>query len=142
MTYIWESIMNKEVLEACLEGVLEDLLKHKNVLEQAAKAIMSAKNIIITAGAGMGVDSGLPDFRGDKGFWKAYPPLNGIPFCEMANPEKFEENVRLAWGFYGHRLNLYRETVPHVGFSILQKWVKNRPYFIDIIRANLWLNFQ
>ena len=26
-------------------------------------------------GAGMGVDSGLPDFRGDQGFWKAYPGL-------------------------------------------------------------------
>ena len=26
------------------------------------------KNIIITAGAGMGVDSGLPDFQGTKGF--------------------------------------------------------------------------
>ena len=28
----------------------------------------------ITAGAGMGVDSGLPDFRGPEGFWRAYPP--------------------------------------------------------------------
>jgi NAD-dependent SIR2 family protein deacetylase len=104
--------------------------KQMNVLQQAAEEISSAKNIIITAGAGMGVDSGLPDFRGDNGFWRAYPPLQGIPFVEMANPQKFEENVRLAWGFYGHRLDLYRETVPHNGFSILQKWVKNRPFFI------------
>ena len=27
-----------------------------------------ADAVIIAAGAGMGVDSGLPDFRGDKGF--------------------------------------------------------------------------
>ena len=112
--------------------ILEDprIIENIDVLERAARAITSAKKIIITAGAGMGVDSGLPDFRGDKGFWKAYPPLRGIPFQEMANPEKFEENVHLAWGFYGHRLNLYRETVPHSGFSVLQKWVQNRPYFI------------
>ena len=64
-----------------------------NVLQQAAEVISSAQNIIITAGAGMGVDSGLPDFRGDNGFWRAYPPLQGIPFVEMANPQKFEENV-------------------------------------------------
>ena len=101
-----------------------------NVLQQAAEAILSAKNIIITAGAGMGVDSGLPDFRGNQGFWRAYPPLNGIPFEVMANPKKFEDNVRLAWGFYGHRLELYRKTVPHKGFSILQKWVQNKPFFI------------
>lgn len=23
----------------------------------------------------MGVDSGLPDFRGTEGFWRAYPPM-------------------------------------------------------------------
>ena len=40
-----------------------------NVLQQASrKQFFSAQNIIITAGAGMGVDSGLPDFRGNKGF--------------------------------------------------------------------------
>ena len=26
----------------------------------------------------MGVDSGLPDFRGDRGFWKAYPPFERL----------------------------------------------------------------
>jgi len=65
------------------------------------------------AGAGMGVDSGLPDFRGDEGFWKAYPPMAklGIRFSSMANPRWFESDPELAWGFYGHRLNLYRATV-------------------------------
>jgi NAD-dependent SIR2 family protein deacetylase len=42
-------------------------------LERAAELIRLADAIFITAGAGMGVDSGLPDFRGDQGFWKAFP---------------------------------------------------------------------
>src|SRR6266545_4677154 len=29
--------------------------------------------LVVTAGAGMGVDSGLPDLRGDRGSWTAYP---------------------------------------------------------------------
>jgi NAD-dependent SIR2 family protein deacetylase len=37
-------------------------------LERAAEALL------VASGAGMGVDSGLPDFRGDAGFWRAYPP--------------------------------------------------------------------
>ena len=61
--------------------------------------------LLFTAGAGMGVDSGLPDFRGDKGFWKAYPALFGHSFSDMANPSWFDSDPRLAWGFYGHRLN-------------------------------------
>ena len=48
----------------------------------------------------------------------------------MANPAWFNKNPQRAWGFYGHRLNLYRETKPHEGFDILLKWSQNRRYFI------------
>eukprot|EP01124_Arcella_intermedia_P016543 TRINITY_DN23162_c0_g1_i1.p1 TRINITY_DN23162_c0_g1~~TRINITY_DN23162_c0_g1_i1.p1 ORF type:complete len:293 (+),score=74.61 TRINITY_DN23162_c0_g1_i1:124-879(+) len=82
----------------------------------------------------MGVDSGLPDFRGSEGFWKAYPPLKslGLNFYDMANPATFESDPALAWGFYGHRLHLYRDTTPHDGFKILKKIAehKNNDYFV------------
>ena len=70
----------------------------------------------------MGVDSGLPDFRGTEGFWKAYPALaaSGLRFEDIACPDEFTANPRRAWGFYGHRLNLYRRTMPHEGFDILK----------------------
>ena len=96
----------------------------------AAEAISQASALLITAGAGMGVDSGLPDFRGNSGFWRAYPALKGYPFEEMANPKWFVSDPTRAWGFYGHRLNLYRKTVPHAGFEILIKWSKHIPAFV------------
>ena len=37
-------------------------------IDRIKKIIADADAVIITAGAGMGVDSGLPDFRGDLGF--------------------------------------------------------------------------
>ena len=37
-------------------------------IESAAEAIQSSEALLIGAGAGMGVDSGMPDFRGNKGF--------------------------------------------------------------------------
>ena len=67
----------------------------------AAQAINQASALLITAGAGMGVDSGLPDFRGNQGFWRAYPALKGYPFEEMANPKWFTSDPTRAWGFYG-----------------------------------------
>ena len=40
-------------------------------LQAAARIIATVDAILIGAGAGMGVDSGLPDFRGEEGFWNA-----------------------------------------------------------------------
>ncbi|NKQ40354.1 MAG: NAD-dependent deacetylase [Sulfurovum sp.] len=95
--------------------------------------IAEADAIIISAGAGMGVDSGLPDFRGNSGFWEAYPAAKelDLSFVELANPEWFDRDPMLAWAFYGHRLNLYRNTMPHDGFRmLLELALQKRDYFI------------
>ncbi len=95
---------------------------------RAAEAIASARTLHLSAGAGMGVDSGLPDFRGPEGFWSAYPAFRhlGLDFMDLANPRWFAEDPPLAWGFYGHRLLLYRETEPHGGYDILRRWGETR----------------
>lgn len=99
-------------------------LDHEEPYRIAAKAIANAEAILIGAGAGMGVDSGLPDFRGDEGFWHAYPPFKklGLSFYDLADPVWFHRNPHQAWGFYGHRQNLYRATSPHAGFEIIRHW--------------------
>lgn len=90
-------------------------------LQRAAQLIKAADAIYVTCGAGMGVDSGLPDFRGNEGFWAAYPPFAklGLRFTDLANPSWFRDDPQLAWGFYGHRYHLYRATQPHAGFDTL-----------------------
>lgn len=113
-------------------------------LQRVAQFLSQADSLIITAGAGMGVDSGLPDFRGTAGFWQAYPALakSGLRFEEIANPAHFITDPELAWGFYGHRLNLYRSTVPHQGFHILQKWAEQLPYGAFVFTSNVDGQFQ
>ncbi|MDX2435713.1 MAG: Sir2 family NAD-dependent protein deacetylase [Acidobacteriota bacterium] len=110
----------------------------------AATAIAEAEALLITAGAGMGVDSGLPDFRGNEGFWRAYPPIArlGISFFDMANPIWFKRNPELAWGFYGHRLNLYRTTHPHRGFAILRRWADSMKSGAFVFTSNVDGHFQ
>ncbi len=111
---------------------------------KAQKVIQEADAILITAGAGMGVDSGLPDFRGNEGFWKAYPVIKdlGYSFSQMANPEWFARDPHLAWAFYGHRLNLYRETTPHKGFDILLDLVAQKEQNYFIFTSNVDGQFQ
>ena len=90
-------------------------------ISRAATLLSEADAILISAGAGMSVDSGLPDFRGPEGFWKAYPKLanSGLRFEQMANPASFLRAPALAWAFYGHRLERYRNTEPHSGYTRL-----------------------
>jgi NAD-dependent SIR2 family protein deacetylase len=113
-------------------------------LRRAADVIRAADALLITAGAGMGVDSGLPDFRGPEGFWRHYPPLAelGLRFEQMANPTWFVRDPHLAWGFYGHRWNLYRATRPHAGFAILRRWAEAKPGGYFVFTSNVDGQFQ
>ena len=113
-------------------------------LKRAADAIQAAGSFLFTAGAGMGVDSGLPDFRGPEGFWRAYPAFAklGVRFEEAANPAWFRRDPALAWGFYGHRLELYRRTVPHEGFGILARWATRAPSGAFVFTSNVDGHFQ
>ncbi len=69
----------------------------ENSYLQAAEAIRAADALLIGAGAGMGVDSGLPDFRGPEGFWRAYPAFRGRRFEEISNPVWFQRDPEQAW---------------------------------------------
>jgi NAD-dependent SIR2 family protein deacetylase len=113
-------------------------------LRAAAQQIDEADALLIGAGAGMGVDSGLPDFRGAHGFWRAYPPYAklGLTFAELANPHWFNRDPTLAWGFYGHRYNLYRSTRPHDGFGILRSWAERKKRGAFVFTSNVDEHFQ
>jgi len=115
-----------------------------STLHQAAATIAAADALLITAGAGMGVDSGLPDFRGDHGFWNAYPMYQrlGINFIGAANPEHFERDPAFGWGFYGHRTNLYRDTEPHAGFALLRQWAERFDLDCFVVTSNVDGQFQ
>ena len=110
----------------------------------AAAEVRRAGALVVTAGAGMGVDSGLPDFRGDAGFWKAYPPYErlGLSFVDAANPAHFEADPPFGWGFYGHRTNLYRRTVPHEGFRLLLSWIERFRLASFVVTSNVDGQFQ
>jgi len=111
-------------------------------LRAAADAVRRADALLIGAGAGMGVDSGLPDFRGPEGFWKAYPPFRGREFSELSTPHWFRTDPALAWGFFGHRLHLYRAAVPHAGFGILRRWGERMPLGYFVFTSNVDGQFQ
>ena len=115
-----------------------------DMYKRAAAVIREAEAFVVTAGAGMGADSGLPDFRGNRGFWNAYPAYArlGLSFAECATPQHFIKDPNFAWGFYGHRTDLYRDTIPHEGFHIIKRWIEKNGADYFVATSNVDGQFQ
>ena len=90
------------------------------------QALKECDTVLIAAGAGMGIDSGLPDFRGKEGLWRAYPYFReaGMSFSDAANPEFLRRDPKKFWFFYGHRYQSYVSAVPHHGFTLLRAFAQ------------------
>ena len=113
-------------------------------LDRAVELLSTADALLVCAGAGMGVDSGLPTFRDDRGFWRDYPPFErlGVGLAELATPARFVTDPTLAWGFYLHRLDVYRRAVPHAGFEALWCWGSAVPAGVRVFTSNIDGLFQ
>lgn len=112
--------------------------------KKASTIIKNSDALLIGAGAGIGVDSGLPDFRGVQGFWNSYPIMKelNLDFSSIANPKHFKIDPKLAWAFYGHRYNMYKETNPHKGFDILLEIANKMKYGYFVYTSNVDGHFQ
>jgi len=105
--------------------------------------------LLIIAGAGIGCDSKLPDYRSSNGLWRDYAPFRnaGISLQQMSRSSLFRDDPTLGWGLYTDRQNLYGMAEPHVGFAILRqlcqqadRGVRNKGWFV--FTSNVDSHFQ
>lgn len=102
------------------------------------KLFHQADGIVILAGAGMSVDSGLPDFRGKSGIWTEAKEN----FTKYSTAAALDQDPVVAWNFYIDRIIRYRNTVPHSGYTALLNAIKmhNKDYFV--VTSNIDGHFQ
>jgi len=62
-----------------------------NLYERAAQQILQSHCLIALTGAGISVESGIPDFRSPGGLWSKYDPF------EYGHIESFRTNPRRVW---------------------------------------------
>ena len=110
--------------------------------KQIYNLLKSAKAIVILTGAGMGVDSGLADYRGTGGQWGKVEKQTERSIFEIVNPSNLIENPDYLWTMFAHRLKEYSETIPHAGFDILKKWIEQFHLDYFIITSNIDGHFQ
>jgi NAD-dependent SIR2 family protein deacetylase len=108
-------------------------------LARAAEYIRQADSIIIAAGAGMSVDSGLPDFRGSNGLWTALLPdgMAERDIGSLTQASCFETRPGDAWTFYGRMLDVCRSATPHEGYALIQAWAADKRHGVFAYTSNV-----
>ena len=100
----------------------------KEAINNASKSINDADALLIVAGAGMGIDSGLPDYRGPNGLWNTWHPARklNMRYEQLSTHELFLNEPNLAWGFQSYLTKMYHNLEPHDGYKLLLNLAKNK----------------
>lgn len=119
-------------------------MQEKNLTfnKQIHEWLVQSEAIVINAGAGMGVDSGLPDFRGINGRWGILEKEQNIEIFELLKPELFEKSPQTAWLMYAKRMLEYEKAIIHEGFKILLNWISRFQLDEFILTSNVDEHFQ
>lgn len=107
----------------------------QNNVKDAQRALAQCDALLIIAGAGMSVDSGIFTYRGTNGIWNRSIKIGSemYRYDEISSLKMWKEYPELAWGFKANFYNMMRQAEPHTGYYKLLDYVtnkKNNNYFI------------
>jgi len=88
------------------------------LIQRAAKDILHSKKTIAFTGAGISVESGIPDFRSAQGLWEKYDPE------EYAHIQAFYSNPDRVWLMLKDMFSLILTAKPnpaHMGLAELER---------------------
>ena len=73
-------------------------------------ALRQAEHIVVSTGAGVSAESGIPTFRdAQTGIWAEFNPE------DLATPEAFRRNPKMVWEWYAFRRDTIAECNPNPG---------------------------
>lgn len=79
----------------------------RELIERAARDILSSRWAIALTGAGISVESGIPDFRSPGGLWSRFDPM------EYAHIDSFRRNPEKVWEMLKEMLELTNRARPN-----------------------------
>ncbi|MGV7930952.1 MAG: NAD-dependent deacetylase [Spirochaetota bacterium] len=98
---------------------------------QAAEIINGAKTVISLTGAGISVESGIPDFRSACGLWEKYDPM------EYAHIDAFRRNPEKIWKMVFELIELTSSASPNPAHRALAELEK-----MNILRSIITQNID
>lgn len=91
-------------------------------LDPVISVLREAERVVVTSGAGMSRECGIPTFReAQTGLWARYDPT------QLASPEGFRSDPARVFGWYMWRRALVEAAVPHAGYEAVVRLGEIRP---------------
>lgn len=87
-------------------------------------------NILILAGAGMGIDAGLPDYDGVHQMIDDAAERFNVPAYKLEHPDFYKENPEVAWGMKSRVMKLFLNSEPHKGYYKLKELLNKKNSFV------------
>ncbi|RJO67053.1 MAG: NAD-dependent deacylase [Myxococcales bacterium] len=84
-----------------------------NAIREAAELIFRARSTVALSGAGISVDSGIPDFRSPGGLWERFDPM------DYAHISSFMENPARVWRMLDEIHDVVLKAKPNPGHQAL-----------------------
>ncbi|TXG99991.1 MAG: hypothetical protein E6R08_00730 [Nevskiaceae bacterium] len=120
---------------------MSQITADQQAIELASVAVASATGLLITAGAGMSCDSGLPDYRGPGGIYRKCPQT-GVEYTLLSERGMFFTDPSLAWGHHASALRRYDNAHPHDGYRALLQIAHRLPQGYRVFTSNVDGLFQ
>jgi len=86
--------------------------------ENLIDRLRQARKVVISTGAGVSAESGVPTFRGIGGIWSKMNPE------ELASVDGFMRNPQLVWEWYQYRRDLMDKVAPNPGHYAIARFEK------------------
>ena len=99
--------------------------------------IRSAESVLFLFGAGMSVDSGIPDYRSSGGWYEMDGPFSRIGRAGNEVLAVLRQQPKLAWGMWGFRQNLCSQVSPHTGYLTLARESTQKPSRCFVLTTNI-----
>ncbi len=113
---VLESLREKQIRTACYK--------------RAAREILDRGRVVALTGAGISVDSGIPDFRDPGGLWDRFDPM------EYAHIDAFRENPDKTWTLLKELQSIVDRADPNPGHFGLSR-LEELGYLSSVITQNV-----
>lgn len=112
-------------------GVSCGMALNLDIPDEVVSALANPNSyVVVSTGAGVSAESGVPTFRSAGGYWKTYRAES------LATPEAFSQHPHVVWEWYEYRRGLVRKVEPNPGHYELARWEKHFSRF-SLITQNV-----